>query len=85
MRLLAMTGEEGVCPLWATFLTRDFYTRLAPIGWAPEALPPVAAMSVSGTQESGFSKVSALLTKILRKMFYKKKVPQINYGTLVTL
>ena len=58
---------RGLSPL-ATFLTHDFYTRLAPIGWAPEALPPVAAMSVSGTQESGFSKVSALLMKILRKI-----------------
>ena len=55
LRLLAMTDEEGVCPLWATFLTRDFYTRLAPIEGAPQALAG-RAMSVSGTPESGLAR-----------------------------
>ena len=55
LRLLAMTDEEGVCPLWDTFLTRDFYTRLAPIEGAPQALAG-RAMSVSGTPESGLAR-----------------------------
>ena len=42
-------------PLWATFLTRDFYTRLAPIEGAPQALAG-RAMSVSGTPEIGLAR-----------------------------
>ena len=59
-----MTDEEGVCPLWATFLTRDFYTRLAPIEGAPQALAG-RAMSVSGTPESGLAREVASEKKII--------------------
>ena len=48
-------GRGLSCPLRATFLTRDFYTRLAPIEGAPQALAG-RAMSVSGTPESGLAR-----------------------------
>ena len=47
--------EDTTYCLWTTFLTRDFYTRLAPIEGAPQALAG-RAMSVSGTPESGLAR-----------------------------